>query len=74
MSSFDFVLALDDKMSGNRWKVIAQTYGEENEDVTFGLGRVDLEDGCNGSMEVVGFRLRSVMDIYRVSASRYWKV
>ena len=50
-----------------------RAHGEENEDVTFRLGRMDLENGGDGGMEVVGFRLRSIVNIHRVSTSRYWK-
>lgn len=46
-----------------------RTYSEEDEDVTLGLRGVDLEDGGNGRMEVVGFGLRSVEDVDGVATT-----
>ena len=45
-------------------------HGEEDEDVAFGLGRVNLEDGRDGGVKVVGFRLWCVEDLYGVATSR----
>lgn len=46
-----------------------RTYGEEYEDVAFGLGCVNLKDGGNCGVEVVSLRLGRVVDVDGVSSS-----
>ena len=45
------------------------TYREENQDITFRLSCVDLEDSSDGGVKVVGFRLRGVMNVDRVTTT-----
>ena len=45
------------------------THGEEDEDVALWLRRVDLEDGRDGGMKVVGLGLRRVENVDGVSAT-----
>jgi hypothetical protein len=42
---------------------------EEDENVAFGLRRVNLEDSRDGRVEVVRFGLRGVQDVDRIAAS-----
>ena len=45
------------------------TYSKEDKDVTLGLRRVNLEYSGDGGVQIVGFGLRSVMDVDRVHAT-----
>ena len=66
ISSWPYGNVSDDTQEQQR--VIA--YGEKYKNITPRLGRMDLEDGRDGGMEVVRFGLRSVMNIDGVSTTR----
>jgi hypothetical protein len=45
------------------------THSQEDEDVTFGLCRVNLEDRSDGCVKVISFGLRRIMDIDRIATT-----
>lgn len=46
---------------------------EEDEDITCWLCGVDLEDSGNSCVEIVGFRLGRVVNIYGIPTTGHWR-
>ena len=45
------------------------TYSKEDKDVTLGLRRVNLEYSGDGGVQIVGFGLRSVVDVDGITST-----
>ena len=50
--------------------MVVSTHCEKDQNVALGLGGVNLENGSNRSMEVVGFGLGSIIYVDRMCSAR----
>ncbi len=68
MSDFNFILTLDIACQLGK-SLGRESHRKEDKNIALRLGCMDLENGGDGCVEVVGLGLRGVVDIDLVSAT-----